>query len=235
MVDQHSTSSPPSASGANAGAGAGANRGIVDLAEGGDAGPSLPPHVRGIHKYALPGSPSEKQVIRVPETERYRVRAVYDFEAADDSALSFRAGDIIDVLTMLPSGWWDGMLDSARGWFPSNYVEDCDDSDLDDGDEYDDEGYPLSDNYIVIRPDGQAVQRGSGGGDMLGLEGRRQKQQQQWNAWDGDDDANGERTIQGDAGAESTIHASEGIWIPFLNSAGEVSIHQSSRTCRCTC
>jgi son of sevenless-like protein len=55
------------------------------------------------------------------------VRAQFDFDASDPSALSFKAGDIIEVYTMLESGWWDGMLDGRRGWFPSNFVEEMDD------------------------------------------------------------------------------------------------------------
>ncbi|KAF9464143.1 ras guanine nucleotide exchange factor domain-containing protein [Collybia nuda] len=49
-------------------------------------------------------------------------RALYDYDAQDASALSFRRNDIIEVLTQQPSGWWDGLLGDERGWFPSNYV-----------------------------------------------------------------------------------------------------------------
>jgi son of sevenless-like protein len=35
--------------------------------------------------------------------------------------LSFRQGDIIQVITQLESGWWDGVINGVRGWFPSNY------------------------------------------------------------------------------------------------------------------
>ncbi|CAO3699808.1 unnamed protein product [Rhizopus stolonifer] len=31
--------------------------------------------------------------------------------------------DYIEVLTKLPSGWWDGLCNGMRGWFPSNYVK----------------------------------------------------------------------------------------------------------------
>jgi son of sevenless-like protein len=51
------------------------------------------------------------------------VRALYDYQSTDTSSLSFRAGDLIEVLSQLESGWWDGLLDNERGWFPSNYVE----------------------------------------------------------------------------------------------------------------
>jgi son of sevenless len=62
--------------------------------------------------------------------ESFFVRALYDFTASDNSSLSFRKDDIIEVLTQLPSGWWDGLLGEARGWFPSNYVEQIDDKEV---------------------------------------------------------------------------------------------------------
>lgn len=68
--------------------------------------------------------PSHQQEQEVIE-EQYSVlfcRALYDYEAQDASALSFRRDDIIEVLTQQPSGWWDGLLGKERGWFPSNYV-----------------------------------------------------------------------------------------------------------------
>ncbi|KAI0826880.1 ras GEF [Trametes gibbosa] len=49
-------------------------------------------------------------------------RALYDYQTNDASSLSFHRGDIIEVLTRLQSGWWDGLLNDERGWFPSNYV-----------------------------------------------------------------------------------------------------------------
>lgn len=106
------------------------------------------------------GLPPDAEISRVPEGERYRVRAVYDFEATDESALSFRAGDVIEVLTLLPSGWWDGMLGANRGWFPSNYVEDYED---DDESRYGD--------YVEMGPDGSIIHRnGSAVADILGVD-----------------------------------------------------------------
>jgi len=54
------------------------------------------------------------------------VEAKFDFEAQDESQLSFRQGDIIQVISRLSSGWWDGFCNGKRGWFPSNYVQDVD-------------------------------------------------------------------------------------------------------------
>jgi len=51
------------------------------------------------------------------------VRALYDYQADDAGSLSFRMGDVIQVLNQLDNGWWDGWLHGVRGWFPSNYCE----------------------------------------------------------------------------------------------------------------
>jgi son of sevenless-like protein len=61
-----------------------------------------------------------------PEEEQFLstffCRALFDYQTDNDSSLSFRKDDIIEVLTRLESGWWDGLLGQERGWFPSNYV-----------------------------------------------------------------------------------------------------------------
>ena len=64
------------------------------------------------------------------------VRAMYDYDADDHTSLSFRRGDIIQVLNQLETGWWDGVINNkVRGWFPSNYcviVTESDFNDMDD-------------------------------------------------------------------------------------------------------
>ncbi|EEB96007.1 hypothetical protein MPER_04932 [Moniliophthora perniciosa FA553] len=50
-------------------------------------------------------------------------RVLYDYENPDASSeLKIRQGDVIEILSKQPSGWWDGLLGEERGWFPSNYV-----------------------------------------------------------------------------------------------------------------
>lgn len=53
------------------------------------------------------------------------VRVLYGYNGTDSASLSFRQGDVIEVLSTAESGWWDGIVlrSSTRGWFPSNYVE----------------------------------------------------------------------------------------------------------------
>lgn len=64
--------------------------------------------------------------LRDPEEEAptsFFVQAQYDFTSTEGSALSFRKGDVIEVLTQLESGWWDGLVNGKRGWMPCNYVK----------------------------------------------------------------------------------------------------------------
>ena len=61
------------------------------------------------------------QTIDAPPPTALYVRALYDYETDDRTSLSFHQGDTIQVLTQLASGWWDGVINGTRGWFPSNY------------------------------------------------------------------------------------------------------------------
>ncbi|TVY19832.1 Cell division control protein 25 [Lachnellula arida] len=95
-----------------------------------------------------------------PQPSKY-VRALYDYEADDRTSLSFHEGDVIEVITQLESGWWDGVINGVRGWFPSNYcqvianpddaVEDAQNGSsrehTDDEEDEDDEGEDYDDQY----------------------------------------------------------------------------------------
>ncbi|PWW79627.1 ras GEF [Tuber magnatum] len=44
------------------------------------------------------------------------VRALYNYASEDPTSLSFSQGDVIQVITQLESGWWDGIVHDQRGW-----------------------------------------------------------------------------------------------------------------------
>lgn len=52
------------------------------------------------------------------------VRALYDYQAEDESELSFELGDIIRDVEAVDKSWWRGWSqDGRQGLFPANYVE----------------------------------------------------------------------------------------------------------------
>ncbi|XDV54671.1 hypothetical protein PO909_022907 [Leuciscus waleckii] len=51
-------------------------------------------------------------------------RALYDYQASDDTEISFDPDDIITGIEMIDEGWWRGYSpDGHNGMFPANYVE----------------------------------------------------------------------------------------------------------------
>lgn len=71
---------------------------------------------------SMPESSNQSQGEDEQYISTFFCKALYDYQSNDASSLSFRKNDIIEVLTRLDSGWWDGLLGDERGWFPSNYV-----------------------------------------------------------------------------------------------------------------
>ncbi|XP_050563941.1 drebrin-like protein B [Spodoptera frugiperda] len=51
-------------------------------------------------------------------------RALYDYQAADESEITFDPGDIITHIEQIDAGWWQGLgPHGVFGLFPANYVE----------------------------------------------------------------------------------------------------------------
>ena len=56
---------------------------------------------------------------------------LYDYEAEDDGEISFEPGEVITNIEKPDDNWWQGISqDGTLGLFPSNYVEEIDQSEL---------------------------------------------------------------------------------------------------------
>lgn len=51
------------------------------------------------------------------------VRAIYDFDGADSTELSFKDGDKITVTAQVGADWLEGELNGKKGRFPSNFAD----------------------------------------------------------------------------------------------------------------
>jgi len=52
-----------------------------------------------------------------------KAKALFDYEAANETELGFKAGDILTVTEQDTSGWWYAELNGKQGFVPNNYVE----------------------------------------------------------------------------------------------------------------
>lgn len=126
------------------------------------------------------------------------VRALYDYDADDQTSLSFRQGDIIQVITQLESGWWDGVIRGVRGWFPSNYC-------------------------AVVNPpfdDGGSSRNGRDGGDSEFEESEEEYGEQDFDG--GYERASGNNGTARSDGAATSTQEEAAFWIPQATPDGRL-------------
>lgn len=56
--------------------------------------------------------------VRQPPT----ATVTYEYTAQAPDELSIREGDVVEIVTKDPSGWWTGRLNGKTGLFPGNYA-----------------------------------------------------------------------------------------------------------------
>ncbi|KAL5485698.1 hypothetical protein ACEPAI_6739 [Sanghuangporus weigelae] len=67
-----------------------------------------------------------RRIVPPPPPHVQQAKALWDYNAdgSDPNDLSFRSGDIIEIVSETNADWWTGRLPNGRqGLFPSNYVE----------------------------------------------------------------------------------------------------------------
>uniref|UniRef100_A0A8R1DWU1 SH3 domain-containing protein n=1 Tax=Caenorhabditis japonica TaxID=281687 RepID=A0A8R1DWU1_CAEJA len=71
-----------------------------------------------------PAPPPIDQYDFPPVVEDQKAMALWDYQAADDTEISFDPDDIISNVDQVDSGWWKGRAPNGRvGLFPANYVK----------------------------------------------------------------------------------------------------------------
>ncbi|XP_036451616.1 drebrin-like a isoform X3 [Colossoma macropomum] len=71
-----------------------------------------------------PSHQTVHQTEEFPEGQGFSVRALYDYQAADETEITFEPGDVITEVETLDESWWQGRApDGHYGMFPANYVE----------------------------------------------------------------------------------------------------------------
>ncbi|KAI0505965.1 BAR domain-containing protein [Xylaria bambusicola] len=70
-----------------------------------------------------PPKPKPSRLAGAPAVET--VTALYDYSAQAEGDLSFRAGDVIEIIsrTNNENEWWSGKINGRQGQFPGNYVK----------------------------------------------------------------------------------------------------------------
>uniref|UniRef100_A0A1A8KZL2 Drebrin-like b n=1 Tax=Nothobranchius pienaari TaxID=704102 RepID=A0A1A8KZL2_9TELE len=100
------------------------------------ATPASPQPEEALEEAPAANAYAEEESPQVEETNSYETvvnessdrgicaRALYDYQAADDTEISFDPEEIITGIEMIDEGWWRGFgPDGHFGMFPANYVE----------------------------------------------------------------------------------------------------------------
>ncbi|XP_056275542.1 drebrin-like b isoform X4 [Pseudoliparis swirei] len=79
-----------------------------------------PPQVEESHSYEA----TAQEAPEATPSKGICARALYDYQAADETEVSFDPDNIITGIEMIDEGWWRGYSpDGHFGMFPANYVE----------------------------------------------------------------------------------------------------------------
>ncbi|TFY68017.1 hypothetical protein EVG20_g3718 [Dentipellis fragilis] len=78
------------------------------------------------HTPAAPPEPVRSAPPPASRTTRAKALWAYNENGSEPNDLSFRPGDIIEIVSESNADWWTGRANGKQGLFPSNYVEKID-------------------------------------------------------------------------------------------------------------
>lgn len=163
----------------------------------------------------------EQQISQLPEEQyisTFFCRALYDYQTQDASSLSFHKNEIIEVLTKLESGWWDGLLGDERGWFPSNYVVVLSDEEAE---------IALSNNGVITQQGSfQQINEAAHDTHSNGFHSRTQDphlSDSEWSRNKRDPSAPSNGVLETRSAAEHSATLSSDFWMPQVTQDGQVS------------
>ncbi|KAL1005659.1 hypothetical protein UPYG_G00061930 [Umbra pygmaea] len=84
--------------------------------------PELPHTHQARPRTAEPVPPPQRPAATAGVGGLMQVKALYDFMAEEKDELSFRAGEVIEVLERTDESWWKGRVKGRIGLFPTNYT-----------------------------------------------------------------------------------------------------------------
>ncbi|KAH9502294.1 Sex muscle abnormal protein 5 [Bulinus truncatus] len=70
-----------------------------------------------------------RKIIYLRDIKQEMYEAMYDFTPNNQEELALKKGDIIRLLAKSDPNWWEGEVNGRTGFFPKNYVKECNEID----------------------------------------------------------------------------------------------------------
>ncbi|KAJ3219375.1 Rho GTPase-activating protein 15 [Dinochytrium kinnereticum] len=99
---------------------------VKDVLDNGETQKDIPiTEVQVIKAVTEETGAAENVVLAAQEEDSSQViaRALWEYTAIEDNELSFKAGDIIEIIELCNDDWYEGRLGGIAGYFPANRVE----------------------------------------------------------------------------------------------------------------